>query len=141
MELALKRFFLGESHTLGLLYINGKFECFTLEDKVRIPFVKVAGLTAIPEGRYKVTIDMSQRFGRMMPHVLDVPQFDGIRIHPGNYAKDTKGCILVGNGSEHTDDKTGDILKSKPAFDALFPKLQDALGAKEDIYITVTNSL
>lgn len=132
MKLELKRFFEGPDYTLGLLYLDGIFECFTLEDKTRIPFVKIPGQTAIPEGTYDVTIDMSQRFGRMMPHILNVPQFEGIRIHSGNTAKDTEGCILLGQQSEK-----GDVSKSRLAFTAFYDKLQAAIERKEEVSISI----
>src|SRR5689334_1352299 len=91
MNLQLLRQQFTTDSTIGSLYIDGEFECFTLEDTVRAPGIKIAGATAIPSGTYEVTIDLSARFGRMMPHVLDVPMFKGIRIHPGNTAKDTEG--------------------------------------------------
>ena len=75
--------------TFGRLYINGLFECHTLEDVDRLlekGGTKIPGETAIPRGEYKVIIDWSNRFKKEMMHVLDVPQFAGIRIHAGNYA-------------------------------------------------------
>ena len=87
--------------TLGKLYLNKVFFCHTLEDKDRKlednKTGKVYGETAIPRGKYKVVIDFSHRFKQEMPHVLGVPSFDGIRIHPGNTAADTHGCVLVGD--------------------------------------------
>lgn len=105
--------------TISEWYIDGKFECYVLEDVVRAPGVKVDGKTAIPAGTYKVVIDMSTRFGRLMPHILDVPGFTGVRIHCGNTDADTEGCLLLGRvkGAD-------DVEESKLAFDAFFPKLQ-----------------
>lgn len=106
------------THTGGRLSIDGTWECFTLEDVVRAPGVKVPGQTAIPAGKYKIIIDDSPRFGRPLPHVLDVPDFTGVRIHPGNKVEDTEGCILVGqvrNGPT--------IERSRVAFNFLFDKL------------------
>jgi hypothetical protein len=91
------------------------------EDVVRAPGVKVDGQTAIPAGEYKVVIDMSTRFKRLMPHLLDVPMFTGIRIHAGNVSADTEGCLLLGRKRGEND-----VEESKLAFDAFFPKLQAA---------------
>lgn len=132
MKLEVKRFYEGSDYTMGVLSIDGIFECFTLEDKVRRPFVKIPGQTAIPDGTYDVTIDMSNRFGRMMPHVLNVPSFEGIRIHAGNTSKDTEGCILLGQTSEK-----GYVGKSKLAYDAFYDKLQQGVknGGKVSLFI------
>ncbi|MEQ1726750.1 MAG: DUF5675 family protein [Vicinamibacterales bacterium] len=89
--------------TLGRLSVeHGTASWWSLEDAVReqpgVPVAhwKVAGQTAIPAGRYRVTLTWSNRFGRVMPLVNDVPGFAGIRIHSGNAIDDTEGCILVG---------------------------------------------
>jgi hypothetical protein len=98
MKLSVKRIACKPTYTIGRLYVDGEYFCDTLEDRVRNlrKEAKVAGETAIPDGRYKVTITMSPRFGRLLPLLHDVPQFTGVRIHSGNTAKDTQGCILVG---------------------------------------------
>lgn len=98
MKLSVKRIACKPTYTIGRLYVDGDYFCDTLEDRVRNlrKEAKVAGETAIPDGRYKVTITMSPRFGRLLPLLHDVPQFTGVRIHAGNTAKDTQGCILVG---------------------------------------------
>lgn len=96
MELRLERFLIGEKATIGRLLIDGEKFCYTLEDQIRPKGVKVYGQTAIPEGRYQVTMTWSPRFKLVLPLVNDVPGFEGIRIHSGNTADDTEGCILVG---------------------------------------------
>jgi hypothetical protein len=117
--------------TIGELFIEGERECFTLEDVVRADGVKVYGETAIPYGRYEVIINYSNRFKRQLPRLLNVPMFDGILIHPGNAAKDTHGCILVG------ETKQKDFIgNSRNAFDKLFKKLQ-AASAKGKIFIEI----
>ena len=94
MKLELKRIAYKETYTIGKLYIDGIYFCDTLEDKVRD--IKIKDKTAIPCGTYKVQITYSNRFKKMMPLLLNVPGFEGIRIHNGNSESDTSGCILVG---------------------------------------------
>lgn len=120
MKLLLKRIFKGETYTIGNLYVDGVKFCDTLEDKVRPDGVKVWGETAIPYGVYKCKITYSQRFKRKLPLLLNVPMFEGIRIHPGNTAVDTHGCILVGVNSEK-----GKITQSKFTFYELFKILPE----------------
>jgi hypothetical protein len=82
--------------TIGDLIIKNNLFCHTLEDVVRPPSMpKIFGKTAIPAGRYKLAVSMSNRFKRMMPLIEGVPNFDGIRMHGGNTAEDTEGCVLV----------------------------------------------
>lgn len=105
MKLKLVREFFTPTETLGSLYIDGKFFCYTLEDKDRglrssnaltdILNRKVKGETAIPYGKYKVSVTMSNRFKRLMPLVHNVPGFEGIRLHGGNTHHDSEGCPLI----------------------------------------------
>lgn len=118
-SLLLKRRKSSAKSTQGTLYLNGKFECHTLEDVVRP--VKIKGETAIPAGTYKVIVNRSNRFKRLLPLLIDVPNFEGVRIHPGNKAEDTEGCILVGDTIS-----TDFIGNSRIAFDRLFKKLEEA---------------
>jgi hypothetical protein len=124
--------------TLGDLSIDGQPFCHTLEDLVRevpgqpVEAWKVPGETAIPRGTYKVVIDYSPRFGRNMPHVLDVPGFEGVRIHTGNTPADTEGCILVGY-----IEAGGTIERSRDAFTELFARLNAAISNGEAVEIEV----
>jgi hypothetical protein len=127
MNLTLRRKWFTDSSTVGELRVDGAFECYTLEDVVRpgdILVVKVAGQTAIPAGRYRVIVDHSDHFKQDLPHVLDVPGFTGIRIHPGNTPADTDGCILV--GLRRAADSVQDSGK---AFDAVFGKVRQGIDA------------
>ena len=96
MILQLRRYAATGKVTLGRLSVDGKHCCYTLEDEVRTG-PKVWGETAIPAGVYEIIINMSPRFKKLLPRLLNVPGFDGILIHKGNTAKDTYGCILVGD--------------------------------------------
>jgi hypothetical protein len=132
MNLKLVRKTFTEQSTVGELTVNGKFECFTLEDRVRaMGSPKVHGETAIPEGIYEVIVNFSDKFKKQLPLLLKVPNFEGIRIHSGNTRADTEGCILVGQS------KAADFVGgSRAAFKVLFPKLQAALK-KEKIFMQI----
>ena len=105
--------------TIGEMFVDCEPECFTLEDVVRD--VKIKWETAIPPGVYPVIINESKRFGRRLPLLIGVAGFEGIRIHPGNRAENTEGCILVGR-TRGTDF----IGESRLAFDSLFEKMEKA---------------
>jgi hypothetical protein len=132
MNIKLRRFEFDTNYTIGKLYIDDVYFCFTLEDKVRPTGEKVDGQTAIPYGTYSVIIDHSNRFNRDLPHVLNVPGFEGIRIHTGNTDADTEGCILLGTTWAGKDF----IGNSKFAFDPFFEKLKAAGKATLTIYQT-----
>ena len=131
MKLELKRVALKDTYTIGKLYIDGVYFCDTLEDHVRDMNKdgdlndkgegKVFGETAIPYGTYKVIMNMSNRFKRVMPLILDVPHFAGIRIHSGSKAEHSHGCILVG-----INDVKGRLSQSKKYETELFIKLSTA---------------
>lgn len=138
MYLQLVREDFTEKATEGKIFVNGTEECFSLEDKDRYledGGEKVYGKTAIPRGIYTVILSHSNRFQRILPLLLDVPQFKGIRIHPGNTSEDTDGCILPGT----TNAKEGDdfIGSSKKAFNKLFTKMEEAEEREEEITIEV----
>lgn len=138
MELKLNRIFLGSSATIGELLVNDKHLCDTLEDRVRPEGEKVYGKTAIPEGTYEVKLTHSPRFKKILPEILNVPNFSGIRIHTGNSSKDTEGCILVGTWDGEKEDWVG---SSKIAFDELMTLLEEATNNKEKVTITVKSLL
>lgn len=110
MKLYLPRMFFGET-TLGHLYTGTEHFCYTLEDKVRAPGIKIYGKTAIPEGVYEVIVTYSPKFKRKLPLILNVPLFTGIRIHRGATIKNTLGCIIAGytlTDNEHTSSDCAD---------------------------------
>ena len=105
MKMELRRRYFAKEYTIGTLYVDGARFCDTLEDTDRDmnhngtfdgSEEKVMHRTAIPYGRYEVTVTRSPRFGRMLPRLLNVPHFDGVLVHRGNTPEDTSGCILVG---------------------------------------------
>lgn len=135
MRLRLERAEAGRIATLGLLFVNDVMTCYTLEDPVREPGVKIPGETAIPYGQYPVIITWSPKFARRLPLIGDVPGFEGIRIHPGNTTDDTEGCVLVG------DELDGDrLLHSRVAFDRLFKALDDAQAQGEGIVLSIVRT-
>lgn len=152
MELLLKRIARRETYTIGHLYIDGKYFCDTIEDKDRgltqsmpqavIRATKRKGVTAIPTGRYRITMDVrspkfsQKRYERnygfcdgFLPRLINVPGYEGVLIHIGNTAKDTDGCILVGKNT-----KVGKVLESRATFVKLYEKMKNAKGM---IYITI----
>lgn len=134
MELRLKRIAKRDTYTIGRLFIDGKYFCDTLEPKVRdlSKEPKVKGKTAIPTGRYRVVLTYSPRFKRILPLLDNVPHFTGVRIHRGNTAKDTEGCILVGYNRE-----VGKVLDSAATEQRLMAVLQNAVNKGEQIFITI----
>jgi hypothetical protein len=138
MQLKLNRIFKTNTFTIGELYINEKYVTDTLEDRVRPEGEKVYGKTAIPEGTYEVKLTHSPRFKKILPEILNVPNFSGIRIHTGNSSKDTEGCIIVGTWDGEKEDWVG---SSKIAFDELMTLLEEATNNKEKVTITVKSLL
>jgi hypothetical protein len=142
MELQLKREIFTDISTIGSLTIDGKFECYILEDKDRginntlsleqIMRVKVYGKTAIPYGRYEVDWTMSARFKVMMPILLNVVGWSGIRIHKGNTEIDSLGCLLCG-----TRKLSNRITESTIATNKLYAKIEAAKKQGQRIFITI----
>lgn len=118
-----------DKSTIGDLFIDNKFECYTLEDTCRTK--KIPKITAIPPGRYKVVMYKSPKFNRWLPLLEDVPGYSHIEIHNGNTPIDTEGCILVGR--RRGEDSVSESLS---ALDALIPKIQDLIK-QGDTYIQV----
>ena len=135
MKMLLHRQTFSDKSSVGTLYVNGLKECHTLEDKDRHleeGGEKVYGETAIPRNTYKVVITYSNRFKQPMPLLVDVPQFEGIRIHPGNTDQNTEGCILVGVGIGQDR-----LYNSRQAYERLFNKLEAAEALGEEIEIEI----
>lgn len=130
MKLKLRRVALKDTYTIGKLYIDDKYFCDTLEDKVRdlnkngvfdAGEYKVYGETAIPYGTYEVKWTYSPKFKKCTPSLCNVPSFSGIRIHEGNTAKDTLGCVLVGENKVK-----GKVLNSRATVAKLYPLIKEA---------------
>ena len=139
MKLKLVRTNFTNECTIGCLYVDNAFECFTLEDKVRevkgepVAAWKIKAQTAIPRGTYPVSVTMSNRFKRLLPPVANVSGFEGIRIHPGNTHADTERCTLVGQG------KTANaVTSSVKAFGPLLAKILAAEKRGELITLEVS---
>lgn len=122
----------GANCTIGKMYIDGVEMCYTLEDVVRPDGVKIYGETAIPAGRYRVIVNRSNRFQCDMPLILDVPNFSGVRIHPGNTAADTHGCILVG-----LEQRDNTLIGSRLAYDPILHKVRDAISNGGEVWIEI----
>ena len=122
MNLKLIRFHSSPNDTLGVLYINDKFAAFTIEDEHQTE--KVMHETRIPAGKYKLSLRHSPKFSEKYGHDMialdDVPGFTGILIHKGNVAKDTSGCILIGNGVAFNPDGDSSINNSGLAYDRVY---------------------
>lgn len=138
MRIELVRIAFKSTYTIGKLYVDGKYFCDVLEDVDRgldssmneseILKKKVKGETAIPTGHYVINITYSPKYKRMMPLLLDVKGFSGIRIHSGNTSKDTEGCLLVGKNK-----KVGMVLESRDTYKRLFEMMQGEKNITIDI--------
>jgi hypothetical protein len=142
MNLKLKRTDFTDKSTIGELYVNGKFFCYTIEDKDRnlnndmdikdIVRLKQYGITAIPYGTYKVELTMSNRFKRALPLLYKVKGYEGVRLHRGNTAEDSLGCPILGMKKG-----VNAVYQSTIAENALV-KLIDELPMDEEITLEIT---
>ena len=131
MKLTLQRYLFTEDYTMGLLFIDGVYFCDTIEDKYRgqnLSKTKVMHETCIPYGVYDVKITYSPKYKKDMPQILDVPYFTGVRIHSGNTAKDSLGCVIVGVKSDN-----GEVAQSRKTYNALIKRLEIANNIKIDV--------
>ena len=134
MKIEVNRIFKASNYTIGELSVNNNYVCDTLEDKVRVDGEKVYAETAIPTGTYTLVLSYSNRFKKVMPEILNVPNFSGIRIHCGNSSEDTEGCLLVGKWDGKTENWISD---SKNSYNKLYSLLEEAFNKKENITITI----
>ena len=150
MKLNVIRHQFGKDATNGLLFIDGVFECYTLEDEVRD--VKVMSETAIPLGTYEIkfrniggfdtkyTTRYGSTFHKGMLELQDVPNFKYILIHTGNTDSHTAGCLLLGETQQDLDKgKDGFVGGSGDAYKKMYPKVRDALLNKEKVTIEYSN--
>ena len=129
--------------TVSEVFLDGSHECYGLEDEVRADpnastpenEAKVAGKTAIPAGKYRVVMTRSPRFNKVLPLLLDVPGFTGVRIHAGNRAENTDGCLLVGEEAQETT-----ISRSKEALFELMAAIDSAIETGEQVFIEIKNA-
>ena len=135
VELVVARTDATATRTIGQLWLAQRAVCYTLEDPIR-DGPKVIQETAIPVGRYRLVITLSQRFGVPLPLLLDVPGFEGIRIHSGNTSADTSGCLLVGLGRTPET-----ITQSHLALSAVQGIIASALSQSRTVWLTVRNPL
>lgn len=144
MELTLNRFFSSSDFTIGKLYINNVFECYTLEDEERK--VKVIHETRIPKGKYEIKLrefgghhekyKKKFTFHKGMLWLQEVPNFKDILIHIGNTDEDTSGCILVGNSINTTE---GTLINSTAAYTKLYQKVSTELVKGNKVFISVND--
>ena len=146
MIVKLIRFSSQEDSTLGLLYIDGAFQCFTIEDEFREE--KVHGETRIPEGIYELGIRAEggfherykQRFRGVhkgMIEVKDVPNFKYILLHIGNWEHQSEGCLLVGNSAKQNVTGSGMVLESKIAYLRVYPIIMRALQKGKKVFLNI----
>lgn len=130
MKLTLKRIALRSTYTIGRLYVDGNYFCDTLEDTVRDlnkngkfdnGEKKVYGKTAIPYGTYEIKWTYSPRFKKYTPQLMNVPSFEGIRIHSGNTSADTEGCLILGENKQ-----VGKVLNSRATINKFYPIIKKA---------------
>ena len=146
MDLEVLRYSSQDETTLGLLFGDGQFLCYSLEDEARA--VKVAGETRIPAGKYDITLrtvggkhaKYAARFPDIhkgMLWVRNVPGFEYILIHVGNTDDDTEGCLLLGDSSTQNVSHEGSIGASVNAYKRVYPLIANRLAAGEKVTITV----
>lgn len=132
MKITTEKFELGNTYMISKLYVNGVYQCYIMEDD--LDEVKEHGKTAIPRGVYDVIITMSNRFKKPLPLLLKVPNYEGVRIHPGNTELNTEGCLLPGLHLGYLGGLRA-VTNSREAFEMLFKKIETALNKGEKVTI------
>tara|TARA_R110002020_G_scaffold13283_6_gene48124 strand:+ start:5303 stop:5764 length:462 start_codon:yes stop_codon:yes gene_type:complete len=147
MNITLVRYSSSSESTLGCLYINDLFICYTLEDELR--YMKIKGETRIPGGRYtiklkieggfhnKYTAKFGEHWHKGMLELEDVPGFDHILMHIGNDDDDTAGCILLGDTVNNNQFKNGFISNSTDAYKRIYPLVRDAILDDDEVTLTI----
>jgi len=147
MKIEVKRIKRGKNSTLSELYIDGDFYCYGLENKVRV--VKIKGRTAVPKGNYRLQLNtygsMNVKYRKKFPdwhrgmlEIIDIPNYNYVYIHIGNYHSDTKGCLLVGEYYKSYDDDFA-VFDSTKAYQRLYRLLLAAMST-ETVYIHMSTS-
>lgn len=133
MKLTLKRIALRPTYTIGKLYIDDVYFCDTIEDTVRDlnkngkfdnGEKKIHSKTAIPYGTYEIKWTYSPRFKKYTPQLMNVPSFEGIRIHAGNTSADTEGCLILGKNKQ-----VGKVLSSRDTINKFYPIIKKACSS------------
>lgn len=142
MEIRVKRIARKDGYTIGQMSLNNEYFCDTLEDTDRglkdtmqvneILAKKRKGVTAVPTGKYDVILTFSPRFKRVLPLFLSVKCYEGVRIHAGNTAEDTEGCLLVGENKER-----GKVINSRATLERLMSVLLECEKKKEKVTILI----
>ena len=142
MKIELERRWKRKGYTIGVLSVNGQRICETVEDEDRgltadmprteLQAKKVKGQTAIPTGTYQIVVTYSPRFKKMLPLLLNVPDYEGVRIHSGNTAKDTEGCILCGRNTQ-----VGTVTNSRYWTGKVISMIEKALNNEEEVTIWI----
>lgn len=144
MECQIRRSPTARESTFGMWFVDGAFECYTLEDAIRelpgqpVEMWKIAGCTAIPAGRYRLTMEDSPRFGPDTITVNNVPGFAGVRVHGGNDVEDTEGCPLVGDAIDKSAGTISGAI-ARGVLKRLKAKIRAALDAGEEVWLRVEN--
>ena len=142
MEIRVKRIARKDGYTIGKMYVDNAYFCDTLEDTDRglkdsmqvseILAKKRKGVTAIPMGKYDILLTFSPKFKRVLPLLLNVKCYEGVRIHAGNTVENTEGCLLVGENKEK-----GKVLNSRTTLEKLMSVFFECEKKKEKVTIVI----